>query len=293
MMKIDVFYKDEGLISKETQKKWFWEENDIGEVVSKTQIITDGIIKNISNPIRQQFNNFTNVSYYYDTKTTRYSLKDYTFAIVFSIEQIRNRFEVYDKLINVSIYLKDINDKNALKQAKKVISNVKKINKLYRSFSLCNLIGENSQEFSFEQTDENVYSVKKKINKKIKFNISNLYLVKTTDDNKTNYFLCTFNSYQDYYNEVLTDTIIRAKENIEIYYLPTLLNEFNLNIQKTLNYYELIYFYNKLRTMCSDYYKSGRYSNVATLDLIREVHKLAYEEIQPEQVENEKNNLTM
>lgn len=131
------------------------------------------------------------------------------------------------------------------------------------------------------------------INKKIKFNISNLYLVKTTDDNKTNYFLCTFNSYQDYYNEVLTDTIKRSEENIEIYYLPTLLNKFNLNIQKTLNYYELIYFYNKLRTMCSDYNKFGRSSNEATLDLISEVHKSVYEEIQPEQLENGKNNLTM
>lgn len=292
MMKIDVLNDYEVLKSKEAKKKWTWEKSDIGEVVSKTQIITDGEVKYKSKP-DSQIKNYENVSYYYDTKTTRYSLKDYTFAIVFSIEQIRNRFEVYDKLINVSIYLKDINDKNSLKQAKKVINNVKKINKLYRSFSLCNLIGENSQEFSFEQTDENVYSVKKKINKKIKFNKSDLYLVKTNGDNKTNYFLCTFNSYQDYYNEVLTDTIIRAEENIEIYYLPTLLNKFNLNIQKTLNYYELIYFYNKLRTMCSDYYELGRYSNVATLDLISEVHKLVNEEIQLEQVENGKNNLTM
>lgn len=40
-MKINKLYDDEGLISKETHKKWFWEESDIGEVIAKTQIITD------------------------------------------------------------------------------------------------------------------------------------------------------------------------------------------------------------------------------------------------------------
>lgn len=40
-----------------------------------------------------------------------------------------------------------MNDRNALRQAKKVISRIKKINKLDKNFSLNNLVGEDDKEF--------------------------------------------------------------------------------------------------------------------------------------------------
>ena len=67
--------------------------------------------------------------------------------------------------------------------------------------------------------------------------------------NKVYYFSCTFNSLQNYYIEVLTNTDIKADENIDVCHLPTFLSELHLNYIGYLNYYELIYLYNKLRNL--------------------------------------------
>ena len=63
--------------------------------------------------------------------------------------------------------------------------------------------------------------------------------------------LCTYNPLYNCYIEVLTNNIIEPDSDIEENYLPSILNELNIRISlhKKLNYYELIYLYDKLRKM--------------------------------------------
>lgn len=110
----------------------------------------------------------------------------------------------------------------------------------------------NIKEFSYD---------KKQIMKQIKYNITDLFIVKAVWENKFYYFLCTFNSLQNYYIEVLTNAVIKSDENIDVCHLPTFLNELNINYIGYLNYYELIYLYNKLRNMYLDYNKIDKCDN--------------------------------
>lgn len=68
---------------------------------------------------------------------------------------------------------------------------------------------------------------------------------------RINYFLCTYNPLCNCYIEVLTNNIIEPDSDIEENYLPSILNELNIKISlhKKLNYYELIYLYDKIRNI--------------------------------------------
>ena len=107
------------------------------------------------------------------------------------------------------------------------------------------LLREENNDFLFDVLDKNVYSAKKKIDIKKKYRLDDLYVVWNKNDKDINYLLCTYNQLQNYYVEVLTNTVSRQDDDSEACYFP-LLNSKNRCNQK-VNYYELIYLYNKLR----------------------------------------------
>lgn len=113
------------------------------------------------------------------------------------------------------------------------------------------LLREDNNDFIFDVLDENVYSAKKQINEKIKYKVSDLYLINVKGKERINHFLCTYNPLYNCYIEVLTNNIIEPDSDIEENYLPSILNELNIKISlhKKLNYYELIYLYDKIRNI--------------------------------------------
>ena len=186
-------------------------------------------------------------------RTTNLYLKNYTYAIVLTtnLESFDNGkvAGIINCIKNISIYLRNLNDKEALKTAKKVIKQIRQANREYKDFSMNSLLREDNNDFLFDVLDENVYSVKKLVNEKIvKYKVSDLYLISAKGKEKINYFLCTYNPLYNCYIEVLTNRIIEPDNDVEKYYLPLILNELNIktNLHKKINYYELIYLYNEL-----------------------------------------------
>ena len=186
-------------------------------------------------------------------RTTNLYLKNYTYAIVLTtnLESFDNGkvAGIINCIKNISIYLRNLNDKEALKTAKKVIKQIRQANSEYKDFSMNSLLREDNNDFLFDVLDENVYSVKKLVNEKIvKYKVSDLYLISAKGKEKINYFLCTYNPLYNCYIEVLTNRIIEPDNDVEKYYLPLILNELNIktNLHKKINYYELIYLYNEL-----------------------------------------------
>lgn len=107
------------------------------------------------------------------------------------------------------------------------------------------LLQEENNDFIFGVLDENIYSVRKQVDKKKKYRLDDLYVVWNKNDKDINYFLCTYNHLQNYYIEVLTNTVIRPDNDIEACYFPLLNTHSRYNHK--VNYYELIHLYNKLR----------------------------------------------
>lgn len=224
----------------------------VEDISYDTKIITDGFI---------DFNNDISEIYDYYSKndivrTTNLYLKNYTYAIVLTIgrESFYNGKVggVIDCIKNITLYLRNLNDKEALKTAKEVIKQIRQANSEYKDFSMNSLLREENNDFIFNVLDENVYSAKKLINEKTKkYRVSDLYLISAKGKERINYFLCTYNPLYNCYIEVLTNNIIEPDSDIEENYLPSILNELNIRISlhKKLNYYELIYLYDKLRKM--------------------------------------------
>ena len=152
---------------------------------------------------------------------------------------------------NITLYLRNLNDKEALKTAKEVIKCIKQANSECEDFSMNPLLQEENNDFIFGVLDENIYSVRKQVDKKKKYRLDDLYVVWNKNDKDINYLLCTYNHLQNYYIEVLKNTVIRPDSNIEENYLPLILGELNIkiNMHKKINYYELIYLYNKIRNI--------------------------------------------
>lgn len=227
-------------------------DREIEDVTYDIKIIIDGSIESKS----VQEEKYDNWSRNDIVRTTNLYLNNYTYAIVLYIgrESFYNGKVggVIDCIKNISIYLRNLNDKEALKTAKEVIKQIRQANSEYKDFSMNSLLREENNDFIFNVLDENVYSAKKLINEKTKkYRVSDLYLISAKGKERINYFLCTYNPLYNCYIEVLTNNIIEPDSDIEENYLPSILNELNIRISlhKKLNYYELIYLYDKLRKM--------------------------------------------
>ena len=224
----------------------------VEDISYDTKIITDGFIDS-NNDISEIYDYYSKNDI---VRTTNLYLKNYTYAIVLYI----GREAFYNGKVggaincikNASIYLRNLNDKEALKTAKEVIEQIEQANSEYKDFSMNSLLREENSEFLFDVLDENVYSAKKLINEKTKkYRVSDLYLISAKGKERINYFLCTYNPLYNCYIEVLTNNIIEPDSDIEENYLPSILNELNIRISlhKKLNYYELIYLYDKIRNI--------------------------------------------
>ena len=227
-------------------------DREIEDVNYDIKIIIDGSIESKS----VQDEKYDNWSRNDIVRTTNLYLKNYTYAIVLYIG--RDAFYngkvggVIDCIKNISIYLRNLNDKEALKTAKEIIKQIRQANSEHKDFSMNSLLREENKDFIFNVLDENVYFAKKLINEKTKkYRVCDLYLISAKGKERINYFLCTYNPLYNCYIEVLTNNIIEPDSDIEENYLPSILNELNIKIslQKKLNYYELIYLYDKIRNI--------------------------------------------
>ena len=224
---------------------------DVEDISYDIKIITDGFIDS-NNDISEIYDYYSKDDI---VRTTNLYLKNYTYAIVLNIG--RKAFYngkvggVVDCIKNITLYLRNLNDKEALKTAKEVIKQIRQANSEYKDFSMNSLLREENKDFIFSVLDENVYFAKKLINEKIKYKVSDLYLISAKGKERINYFLCTYNPLYNCYIEVLTNNIIEPDSDIEENYLPSILNELNIKISlhKKLNYYELIYLYDKIRNI--------------------------------------------
>lgn len=226
-------------------------DREIEDVTYDIKIIIDGSIESKS----VQDEKYDNWSRNDIVRTTNLYLKNHTYAIVLTIgrESFYNGKVggVINCIKNITLYLRNLNDKEALKTAKEVIKCIKQANSECEDFSMNPLLQEENNDFIFGVLDENIYSVRKQVDKKKKYRLDDLYVVWNKNDKDINYLLCTYNHLQNYYIEVLTNTVIRPDSNIEENYLPLILGELNIkiNMHKKLNYYELIYLYNKIRNI--------------------------------------------
>ena len=251
---MEIYELKDGCQLKQIQK--IYKLEIFGQVVEDiscdTKIITDGFIDS-NNDISEIYDYYSKNDI---VRTTNLYLKNYTYAIVLNIG--RDAFNngkvggVIDCIKNISIYLRNLNDKEALKTAKEVIKQIRQANSEYKDFSMNSLLREENNDFIFNVLDENVYFAKKLINEKAKkYRVSDLYVISAKGKERINYFLCTYNPLYNCYIEVLTNNIIVPDSDIEENYLPSILNELNIKISlhKKLNYYELIYLYDKIRKM--------------------------------------------
>ena len=220
-------------------------DREIEDITYDIKIIVDGSIESKS----VQDEKYDNWSRNDIVRTTNLYLKIYTYVIVLYIG--REAFYngkvggVIDCIKNISIYLRNLNDKEALKTAKEVIKCIKQANSECEDFSMNSLLREENNDFLFDVLDKNIYSVRKQIDKKKKYRLDNLYVVWNKNDKDINYLLCTYNHLQNYYIEVLTNTVIRPDNDIEACYFPLLNTHSRYNYK--VNYYELIHLYDKLR----------------------------------------------
>ena len=218
---------------------------DVEDISYDIKIITDGFIDS-NNDISEIYDYYSKDDI---VRTTNLYLKNYTYAIVLTIgrESFYNGKVggVIDCIKNITLYLRNLNDKEALKTAKEVIKQIRQANSEYKDFSMNSLLREENNDFIFGVLDENIYSVRKQVDKKKKYRLDDLYVVWNKNDKDINYFLCTYNHLQNYYIEVLTNTVIRPDNDIEACYFPLLNTHSRYNHK--VNYYELIHLYNKLR----------------------------------------------
>ena len=235
-------------------------EREIEDITYDTKIITDGLIESKS----AQEEKYDALSRKDIFRTTNLYLKNYTYAIVLTIG--REAFYngkvggIVDCIKNITLYLRNLNDKEALKTAKEVIKQIRQANSEYKDFSMNSLLREENNDFIFNVLDENVYSAKKLINEKTKkYRVSDLYLISAKGKERINYFLCTYNPLYNCYIEVLTNRIIKPDNDTVEKYLPLILSELNIkiNMHKKLNYYELIYLYDKLRNISGPNLENG------------------------------------
>ena len=243
---MEIYELKDGTSVRQIQKvhKLIAFEDEIENIIYDTKIITDGLIESKS-VTDEKYDDFSRIDI---LKTTNLYLKNYTYAIVLTTN--RESFYngkvggVVDCIKNITLYLRNLNDKETLKTAKEVIKRIKQ-NSKFNDFSMNSLLREDNNDFIFDVLDKNIYLAKKKVNKNKKYRLDDLYVVWNKNDKDINYLLCTYNPLQNYYVEVLTNTVIRLDDDIEVCYFPSLNTHSRYNHK--VNYYELIHLYNKLR----------------------------------------------
>lgn len=103
-------------------------EREIEDITYDTKIITDGLIESKSVQ-EEKYDDFSRIDI---LRTTNLYLKNYTFSIVLTtnLESFDNGKVggVINCIKNISIYLRNLNDKEALKTAKKVIKQIRQAN---------------------------------------------------------------------------------------------------------------------------------------------------------------------
>lgn len=244
---MEIYELKDGMPVRQTQKvhKLIAFDDEIEYITNDTKIITDGFVESKS----VQEEKYDALSRRDFLRTTNLYLKNYTYAIALTVEcEAFYNGKVggsVDCIKNITLYLRNLNDKEALKTAKETIKCIKQANSEFKDFSMNSLLQEENNDFLFDALDKNIYSAKKKVNKKKKYRLDDLYVVWNKNDKDTNYLLCTYNQLQNYYVEVLTNTVIRPDDDIEVCYFPSL-NTHNRYNQK-VNYYELICLYDNLR----------------------------------------------
>ncbi len=99
-------------------------------------------------------------------------LKDYSYAVVYTIANeyitVGNLRGWFDVIKNVSVYLKDINDRKALKNARRIIKQIENHNFSINYSSLFSMYaskGRALEEYESEQISDNVYTLKRTNNK--------------------------------------------------------------------------------------------------------------------------------
>ena len=143
----------------------------------QTKIFTDGQIKN------EEEETFENVEGYYigrikyphriDTlKIRSLFLKDYSYAVVYSIANehmtVGNLRGWFDVVRDVSVYLKNPNDRKALKNAKQIIKHIEEHNRGINYSSLFSMYASRAkhvEEFESKEISNNVYTLKRTNNK--------------------------------------------------------------------------------------------------------------------------------
>lgn len=138
----------------------------------KMRIFTDGTIEKSSEEISENIEEYyigkNKFQYDVDTlKTKDIFLKNHSYVIVYLIAReymtmgkVRGWFDV---IKDVTIYLENIKDRNALKTAKQVIKQIQKCNNSasYSSiFGMVGLQGKGLEQFESEKILKNVYSLK-------------------------------------------------------------------------------------------------------------------------------------
>ena len=259
---MEIYELKDGMPVKQIQKAYKVNvfEREIEDITYDTKIITDGVIESKSVQ-DEKYDDFSKIDI---LRTTNLYLKNYTYAIVLTIghEAFYNGKVggIVDCIKNITLYLRNLNDKEALRTARNVIKCIKRVNSDFKDFSMDSLLREDNNDFLFDVLDENVYSVKKLVNERIiKYKVSDLYLINVKGKEKINHFLCTYNPLYNCYIEVLTNHFIESDNATEEIYLPLILSSLNIkiNMHKKLNYYELIYLYNELRNISGPNLENG------------------------------------
>lgn len=128
-------------------------DREIEDITYDIKIIVDGSIESKS----VQDEKYDNWSRNDIVRTTNLYLKIYTYVIVLYIG--REAFYngkvggVIDCIKNISIYLRNLNDKEALKTAKEVIKCIKQANSECEDFSMNSLLREENNDFLLSMLD--------------------------------------------------------------------------------------------------------------------------------------------
>ena len=139
----------------------------IEHIIGQTVMYTDGIIADISDKsvkdIEEYYIGETKYEDVDTLKTRKVLLKNYTYVVVYTIvnekRTIGNVSGYFDIIKNVTIYLKDINDVVALKNARDLIESIQVIGKKIDYSSLTNFVlsSNTCQLNSYEEFAPKIY----------------------------------------------------------------------------------------------------------------------------------------
>ena len=168
-VEFDVFL-DPKPISGKIEKK----ETEIEEYKRiQIKIFTDGEISKIGEDQIEEIDEYYigKKKYQYDVDTLKYIwyfFKNHNYVITYTIAsepmKIGNIHGWFDIIKDVSIYLKDVKDKNALREAKKIIKAIRNHNNSVNYSSLLEMTlssREGISKYDYEKIIDNVYSFKK------------------------------------------------------------------------------------------------------------------------------------